>query len=167
MGVRDHFEAETERRGRAADVERPERHDPRWAAAIPVVQHAWAETVSLLGEHGVPATEVDGRAVWQVPYRFMKLYLDGGGTAWTPLRRAQQHGAWPPGPTVLEQLLLRPEPNFGPGLGVLEGQWRLAGDGQLLAYVGDDSRDVPQYAPLDDMLAAFVRDEVRKVSSHP
>lgn len=161
MGVRDQFDAESARLRDAARTAPKPLHDARWAAVIPVALEAWAETAALLGEHGVPTVVVDGRDVWAVPYRHARVFLARDGQAWTPVSSREQGG--PPQREVLTPLELLPEPNFG--LRYVSGQWELSGDGALLAYAGDNTRDVPQYEPLDAALAAFVGVEVRRVSA--
>jgi hypothetical protein len=111
----------------------------------------------------VPTVVVDGRDVWAVPYRHARVFLTRDGQAWTPVATREQGGP-PPQPVVLTPLALLPQPNFGLWE-VVSGQWELSGDGALLAYTGDNSRDVPQYEPLDAALAAFVVAEVRRVSA--
>jgi hypothetical protein len=162
VGVRDQFDAEPARSRDAGRTAAEPPYDAGWAAAIPVVREAWAETAALLGEHGIPTVVVDGRDVWEVPYRHARVFLTPDGQAWTPAAVYERGG--PPQPVALTPLALLPEPNFG--LRQVPGQWELPGDGALLAYIGDTSRDVPQYAPLDAALAAFVGEQVRRVSAH-
>ncbi|WIE80902.1 hypothetical protein [Curtobacterium sp. MCSS17_016] len=161
MSVRDQFDTEAARLRDAARTPPKPPYDARWAAAIPVARHAWVETAALLGEQGVPTVVVDGRDLWAVPYRYARVFLTRDGHAWMPVAAHEQGG--PPQPVVLTPLALLPEPNFG--LQTVPGQWELTGDGTLLAFIGDNARDVPQYEPLDTALAAFVGVEVRRVSA--